>query len=70
MLTSLNIKNTSTSLKCFRMIIFGLPLLKSLMLESITFDVEEIVDPPSNSFLADKPSLEKLHVHHLHSGVL
>ncbi|PBK65676.1 hypothetical protein ARMSODRAFT_1022123 [Armillaria solidipes] len=67
-LTSLNIKNTSTSLKCFRMIIFSLPLLKSLILESITFDVEEIVDPSSNSFLADKPSLEKLHIHHLHSG--
>ncbi|KAK0226957.1 hypothetical protein EDD85DRAFT_154305 [Armillaria nabsnona] len=68
-LTSLNIKNTSTSLEWFRTIVFGLPLLKSLILESITFDVEEIVpDLLPNSFLADKLSLEKLHIHHLHSG--
>ncbi|KAK0498133.1 hypothetical protein EDD18DRAFT_1350754 [Armillaria luteobubalina] len=67
-LTSLNVKNASTSLKYFRMIIFGLPLLKSLILESITFDVGEIVDPSPNSFPADVPSLEKLQIHHLHPG--
>ncbi|KAK0231453.1 hypothetical protein IW262DRAFT_483554 [Armillaria fumosa] len=67
-LTSLNTKNALTSLKYFRMIIFGLPLLKSLILESITFDVGAIADPPPNSFPADKPSLEKLQIHHLHSG--
>ncbi|KAK0490391.1 hypothetical protein IW261DRAFT_11360 [Armillaria novae-zelandiae] len=70
-LTSLNIKNASTSLKCFRMIIFGLPLLKSLILESITFEFDVgdlITDPPHNSFPADKPSIEKLQIHHLHSG--
>ncbi|KAK0452023.1 uncharacterized protein EV420DRAFT_703161 [Desarmillaria tabescens] len=68
-LTSLSIKNTSTSLKCFRTIIFGLPLLKSLILESSIFDVEDTSDLPSSSIIVNKPCLEKLHIHHLHSGL-